>query len=108
MRRRLEKFYEAIETSDLTLEVPPRIFTLRHREKQLESARDDAERQLEQRRMEFPTTDVIREYVADFREFLKEGTIPNGRHSSATSLRASRWSETKLRLGILSPCPATA
>ena len=35
MRRRLEKFYEAIETSDLTLEVPPRIFTLRHREKQL-------------------------------------------------------------------------
>jgi len=77
VRRRLEKLYEAIETSELTLEVlSPRIFSLRHREEQLESARDDAERQLEQRRVELPTTDVIREYVADFREFLKEGTFP--------------------------------
>ena len=77
LRKRLEKLYEAIETSELTLEVlSPRIFSLRHREEQLESARDDAERQLEQRRVEIPTTDVIREYVADFREFLKEGTFP--------------------------------
>ena len=77
VRRRLEKLYEAIETSDLTLEVlSPRIFSLRHREEQLESARDDAERQLEQLRVEIPTADVIREYVADFREFLKEGTFP--------------------------------
>ncbi len=77
VRRRLEKLYEAIETSELTLEVlSPRIFSLRHREEQLESARDDAERQLEHRRVELPTTDAIREYVADFREFLKEGTIP--------------------------------
>ncbi len=77
VRRRLEKLYEAIETSDLTLEIlSPRIFSLRHREEQLESARDDAERQLERRRVELPTTDVIRKYVADFREFLKEGTIP--------------------------------
>ena len=77
VRKRLEKLYEAIETSDLTLEVlSPRIFSLRHREEQLESARDDAERQLEQRRVELPTADVIREYVADFREFLKEGTFP--------------------------------
>ncbi len=77
VRKRLEKLYEAIETSDLTLEVlSPRIFSLRHREEQLESARDDAERQLERRRVELPTTDVIREYVADFREFLKEGTFP--------------------------------
>ncbi|MDE2990539.1 MAG: hypothetical protein OXU21_05650 [Chloroflexota bacterium] len=36
---------------------------------------DDAECQLEQRRVELPTTDVIREYVADFRGFLKEGTF---------------------------------
>ena len=48
VRKRLEKLYEAIETSDLTLEVlSSRIFSLRHREEQLESARDDAERQLE-------------------------------------------------------------
>ena len=38
--------------------------------------RDDAERQLEQRRVELPNTDEIKEYVADFREFLKEGTFP--------------------------------
>ncbi len=77
VRKRLDRLYEAIEASDLTLEVlSPRIFSLRHREEQLESARDDAERQLEQRRVELPTTDVIREYVADFQELLKEGTFP--------------------------------
>ena len=38
--------------------------------------RDDAERQLEQRRVELPTTEEIKGYVADFREFLQEGTFP--------------------------------
>ena len=36
VRKRLEKLYEAIETSELTLEVlSPRIMSLRHREEQL-------------------------------------------------------------------------
>ncbi len=77
VRKRLEKLYEAIETSELTLEVlSPRILSLRHREEQLEAARDDAERQLEQRRVELPNTEEIKGYVADFREFLQEGTFP--------------------------------
>ena len=54
----------------------PRILSLRHREEQLEAARDDAERQLEHRRVELPTTEEIKEDVADFRDFLEEGTIP--------------------------------
>ncbi len=77
VKKRLERLYEALETSDLTLEVlSPRIFSLRHREEQLEAAREDTEAQLEQRRVELPTTEEIKEYVADFREFLKEGTFP--------------------------------
>ena len=77
VRKRLEKLYEAIETSDLTLEVlSPRIFSLRHREEQLEAARDDAETRLEQRRVELPNTEEITRYVADFRDFLKNGTFP--------------------------------
>ena len=77
VRNRLGKLYEAIETSELTLEVlSPRIMSLRHREEQLEAARDDAETRLEQRRVELPNTEEIAEYVADFREFLQKGTIP--------------------------------
>ena len=77
VRKRLEKLYEAIETSELTLEVlSPRIMSLRHREEQLEAAREDAETQLEQRRVELPNTEEIVRYVADFRNFLQEGTIP--------------------------------
>ena len=77
VRNRLERLYEAIETSDLTLEVlSPRILSLRHREEQLEAARDDAERQLERRRVALPNTEEIVEYVADFREFLKDGSLP--------------------------------
>ena len=77
VRKRLERLYEALETSELTLEVlSPRIFSLRHREEQLEAARDDAETQLEQRRVALPNTEEIAEYVADFRDFLKDGTFP--------------------------------
>ena len=78
VRKRLERLYEALETSELTLEVvaPPRIFSLRHREEQLEAAREAAATQLEQRRVAFPNTEEIAEYVADFRDFLKEGTFP--------------------------------
>ena len=77
VRKRLEKLYEALETSELTLEVlSPRIMSLRHREEQLEAARGDAETQLEQRRVELPDTEEIGRYVADFRDFLKDGTIP--------------------------------
>ena len=77
VRKRLEKLYEAIETSELTLEVlSPRIMSLRHCEEQLEAARDDAETRLEQRRVELPNTEEITRYVADFRDFLKDGTIP--------------------------------
>ena len=77
VRKRLEKLYEAIETSELTLEVlSPRIMSLRHREEQLEAAREDAETQLEQRRIDLPDTEEITRYVADFRDFLKDGTIP--------------------------------
>ena len=50
--------------------------SLRHREEQLEAAREDAETQLEQRRVELPNTEEIARYVADFRDFLKDGTIP--------------------------------
>ena len=77
VRSRLQRLYEALETSELTLEVlSPRIFSLRHREEQLEAAREDAASQLEQRRVELPTTEEIKGYVADFRAFLQEGTFP--------------------------------
>ena len=71
--------------------------SLRHREEQLEAARDDAETQLEQSRVDLPDTEEIVRYVADFREFLKDGRSPSARRSSATSWRASRWWETRSR-----------
>ena len=77
VRRRLEKLYDALENSDLTYEaLSPRILKLRQQEDQLAAARDDALRQLEQRRAELPSTPEIKRYVADFREFLQAGTIP--------------------------------
>ena len=77
VRRRLERLYDALENSDLTLEaLSPRILSLRHREEQLEAALDDAVRHLEQRRVELPTTEEIKVYVTDFRELLQDGTFP--------------------------------
>ena len=42
----------------------------------MEAAREDAATQIEQRRVELPTSEEIKGYVADFREFLLEGTFP--------------------------------
>ena len=69
---RLERLYEALETKQLTIEaLSPRILSLRSRQDQLSAAREEAAGQLEQRRVELPTTAEIREYVADFRNFVK-------------------------------------
>jgi len=77
VRQRLARLYEALETSALTLDaLSPRILSLRHREDQLKAAREEAAAQLGQRRVDLPTTEEIRGYVADFRNFLREGTIP--------------------------------
>ncbi len=73
---RLERLYEALETRQLTLEaLSPRILSLRSRQDQLNAAKEEAKGQLERRRVELPTTDEIKGYVADFREVLKEGSI---------------------------------
>ena len=74
---RQSRLYEALETSDLTMEVlSPRIYSMRHREEQLMAEQDDLSRQLENRRVELPSTEEIKAYVADFREFPQQGTIP--------------------------------
>ena len=77
VQSRLLRLYEALEKSDLTLEaLSPRILSLRQREDQLAAAREEAAAQLACRKVELPTTEEIKEYVADFRSFLQEGTIP--------------------------------
>ena len=77
VRSRLDRLYEALETTDLTMQaLSPRILKLRQREDQLAAAQEDAARQLQQRRADLPSTAEIVEYVADFRDFLAEGSIP--------------------------------
>ena len=74
---RLENLYQALETKQLPMDVlSPRILALKGRQDQLTAAREEAEGQLEQRRMDLPASEEIRRYVADFREFLQEGTFP--------------------------------
>ena len=40
------------------------------------AAREEAERQLERRRAEFPTSKEIKGYMADFRALFQDGTFP--------------------------------
>ena len=74
---RLENLYQALETKQLPIEVlSPRILSLKARQDQLTAAREEAEGQLEQRRVELPTSKEIKGYVADLREFLLKGPFP--------------------------------
>ncbi len=74
---RLENLYQALETKQLPIEaLSPRILSLKARQDKLVAAKEEAEGQLERRRADLPTSREIKGYVADFREFLKEGTFP--------------------------------
>ena len=74
---RLENLYQALETKQLPIEaLSPRILSLKARQDQLVAAKEEAEDQLERRRADLPTSKEIKGYVADFREFLMEGTFP--------------------------------
>ena len=76
VRRRPARLYEALETTELTMQaLSPRILALRQREDQLAAAREDADRQLRQRKPDLSTSAEIAEYVADFRRFLESGTL---------------------------------
>ena len=76
VRRRPARLYEALETTELTMQaLSPRILALRQREDQLAAAREDADRQLRQRKPDLSTSAEIAEYVADFRRFLESGAF---------------------------------
>ena len=102
VQSRLQRLYEALETSELTLEVlSPRIFSLRHREEQLEAARDDAERPAwSSAGWSFPPPRRSRGTLRTSVSSCRRGPSPSARRSSATSWRASRSPETRPRSDV--------
>ncbi len=106
VHRRLERLYDAIENSELTYEaLSPRILSLRGREDQLTAARDAALLQLERRRAELPSTQEIKRYVADFRQFLEEGTIPERKALIRNFVQGLRVNGKQVTLTYTVPMP---
>ena len=98
---RLERLYEALETTELTMQaLSPRILKLRQREDQLEAAQEDAARQLRQRKADLPTTDEIKEYVADFRDFLSAGSVPERKALIRNFVKSIEVSEKEATLDV--------
>ncbi len=107
MRSRLTKLYEALETTGLTMQaLSPRILSLRQREDQLAAAREDAARQLTQRKVELPTSGEIRAYMADFRSFLEEGTFPERKALIRNFVQGIEVSGDEAELTYTIPMPA--
>jgi len=107
VRRRLERLYDALENSDLTYQaLSPRILSLRQQEDQLTAARDDARRQLEERRAELPSTAEIRRYVAEFRQFLEAGTIPERKALIRNFVKSLKLDDDEVILTYTIPMPS--
>ena len=107
VRRRLERLYDALENSDLTYQaLSPRILSLRQREDQLAAARDDAARRLEQRRAELPSSAELKSYVADFRELLEAGTVPERKALIRNFVKGIRLSGDDVTLTYTIPMPS--
>ena len=107
VRSRLERLYEALETTELTMQpLSPRILKLRQREDQLEAAQEDATRQLRQRKADLPTTDEIKEYVAEFRDFLSAGSIPERKALIRNFVKSIEVAENEATLAYTIPMPS--
>ena len=90
--RRLERLYEALETSALTLEaLSPRILALRHRQDQLAAAREAAEHQLAQRKVALPRHDGDYGVRAGLPGLVAAGDV-SGPQGAAPQLRAGNRS----------------
>ena len=77
VRSRRGRLYEALETTDLTMQaLSRRVLKLRQLEDPLAAAQEDAARQLQQRKAKLPMTEEMSGYVADLRDFPAVGSIP--------------------------------
>ncbi|MCY4616971.1 MAG: recombinase family protein [Chloroflexi bacterium] len=106
VRRRLAKLYDALENSDLTYQdLSPRIHSLRGQEDQLAAAHENATLQLEQRRAELPSSREIKRYVADFREFLQAGSIPERKSLIRNFVKRIKIAPKQVTLTYTIPMP---
>ena len=104
---RLERLYEALEKSTLTLEaLSPRILKLRNREEQLQAAREEAASLLDRRKVELPTSEEIKVYVADFRSLLQEGTFPERKALVRNFVRGIQVEGNEAQLTYTIPMPS--
>lgn len=87
LESRLERLYEALARSSLTLEaLSPRILKLRHREEQLLAAREEATGLLEQRKVELPTSEEIQVLCCGLPQPSAGGDLP-GEEGTGAELR---------------------
>ncbi len=107
IRSRLERLYEAPETTELTMQaLSPRILKLRQREDQLAAAQEDAARQLRQRKEDLPTSAEIAEYVTGFRDFLEAGTFPERKTLIGKFVKSIEVVDGNARLTYTIPLPS--
>lgn len=80
VNRRLDRLYDALETGKLELtDVAPRIQKLRHRQDQLEAAKQDIEDGLLNRKAELADLTMVVKYVEDLRLVLMDSPLTERR-----------------------------
>ena len=76
VQRRLERLYDALETSKLTMtDLYPRIQQLRHRQDQLQAARDEVQELVDERREKIQDISKVMKYVEDMRSLLMNSSL---------------------------------
>ena len=92
VRRRLDRVWQVIETSDLDLaDATERIKAHRARQERLERAAAETRAQLSERRAVLDDVESITAFAQDRRVFLQRATAARRGPSSSRSCRRSRW-----------------
>ena len=80
MRRRLDRLYELVETTDMEIDdFKPRIRSHRERQERLEAAEAEAKAMLSQRRNVLDQVETIAAYAQDLSRFLKKSELTERR-----------------------------
>ncbi len=80
VRRRLERLYQMVETTDLDLaEIAPRIREHRERQGRLEAAAEEERLRLSERRAVLDNVETIARYATDMGQFLRESELTEAR-----------------------------
>ena len=106
VNRRLERLYDALETSKLELsDLTPRIQVLRQRQDQLQSAKEELSDKFADRKVELADLKIVENYANDLRNLLSQSSLAEQKAFIRSFVKDIRVTDREVDLFYTIPLP---